>query len=174
SSSINGLLYVRGQHEDFDDWKALGNQGWGAEEVLPYFKRSEDQVRGADPWHGVGGPLTVSDVSHPDELTDAFVSAAEQAGIQRNRDFNGERQEGAGYYQLTTRKWRRASTAAAFLKPIRDRANLTVRTGALASRVLMQGRRATGVEYLIDGHLQQALAAREVILCGGAVNSPQL
>jgi choline dehydrogenase len=174
SSSINGLLYVRGQHEDFDDWKALGNQGWGAADVLPYFKRSENQVRGSDAWHGVGGPLTVSDASHPDELTDAFVRAAGQAGLAHNRDFNGERQEGAGYYQLTTRKGRRASTAAAFLKPIRHRANLTVRTGALVSRVLMEGRRAVGVEYLLAGHLHRVAAAREVVLSGGAVNSPQL
>lgn len=174
SSSINGLLYVRGQHEDFEDWKALGNQGWGAEDVLPYFKRSENQMRGGDAWHGVGGPLTVSDVSHPDELTDAFLKASEQAGIARNRDFNGESQEGVGYYQLTTRNGRRASAAAAFLKPVRHRANLTVRTGAWASRVLMDGRQAVGVEYLHQGRLHQVRAAGEVILSGGAVNSPQL
>lgn len=174
SSSINGLLYVRGQHEDFDDWQALGNKGWGAEDVLPYFKRSENQMRGSNFWHGAGGPLTVSDVSHPDELSDAFVRAAEQAGIARNPDFNGERQEGAGYYQLTTRKGRRASAAAAFLKPVRHRANLVVRTHAQVSRVLMAGRRATGVEYLLGGRLHQVGAAREVVLCGGAVNSPQL
>lgn len=174
SSSVNGLLYVRGQHEDFDDWERLGNPGWAWHDVLPYFKRSENQTRGADAYHGTGGPLTISDRSQPDELTDAFLAAAQQVGIPRNDDFNGEHQEGAGYYQLTTRRGRRASCAAAFLKPVRHRKNLVVRTGALVSKIVLDGRRATGVEFEQAGSLFKASARREIVLSGGVINSPQL
>src|SRR6202035_981862 len=117
SSSINGLLYVRGQHEDYDRWRQLGNTGWGFDDVLPYFKKAEDQGRGADAFHGAGGPLPVSDWRHPDPLSEAFVAAAVEMGIPRNHDFNGASQEGAGFFQTTTRLGRRASTAVAYLRP---------------------------------------------------------
>ena len=174
SSSINGLLYVRGQHEDYDHWRQLGNAGWGFADVLPYFRRAEDQARGADALHGVGGPLAVSDVSEPHPLCEAFIEAAQQAGHPRNDDFNGARQEGAGYFQLTTRNGRRWSTAVGYLRPARRRGNLSIVSRALATRVLFSGRRAVGVEYRQDGALHTAFADGEVILAGGAFNSPQL
>jgi choline dehydrogenase len=174
SSSINGLLYVRGQHEDYDHWRQLGNAGWGFADVLPYFKRAEDQARGADALHGVGGPLAVSDVSEPHPLCEAFIEAAQQAGHPRNDDFNGACQEGAGYFQLTTRNGRRWSTAVGYLRPARRRGNLNIVSRALATRVLFSGRRAVGVEYRQDGALHTAFADGEVILAGGAFNSPQL
>jgi choline dehydrogenase len=173
SSSINGLLYVRGQAEDFDHWRQLGNAGWSFEDVLPYFRRAEDQTRGASDLHGTGGPLAVSDVErHP--LCEAFIEASEQAGFPRNDDFNGPSQEGAGYYQLTARNGRRCSTARGYLRPAKRRGNLQVVSNALASRVLFDGRRAVGVEYVKDGRKHDARASGEVILSGGAFNSPQL
>ena len=174
SSSINGLLYVRGQPQDFDHWRQLGNAGWGFDDVLPYFRKSEDQQRGADELHGAGGPLSVSDVSEPHPLCEAFIEAAGQAGFPRNDDFNGPDQEGAGYFQVTARNGRRNSTAAGFLKQARKRPNLTVATGALATRILFDGRRATGIEYTQNGTQHTAHAGVEVILAGGAFNSPQL
>jgi choline dehydrogenase len=173
SSSINGLLYIRGQREDFDHWRQLGNTGWSFDDVLPYFRKSEDQQRGGDDLHGEGGPLGVSDVA-PHPLCEAFIAAAEQAGYPRNVDFNGPAQEGAGYFQLTARGGRRCSTARAFLKPARKRGNLAVAPRALASRILFEGSRAVGVEYRQDGQLRRARANGEVILSGGAFNSPQL
>ena len=172
-SAINGLVYIRGQREDFDHWRQLGNEGWGYDDVLPYFRRAERQQRGADEWHGADGPLGVSD-SHRNELCEAYIAAAEQAGLARNEDFNGATQEGVGYYQLTTWKGWRSSTASAYLKPARARANLRVVSGAHVMRVLFEGRRAVGVAYRRDGRVLEARAAGEVILCGGAVNSPQL
>jgi choline dehydrogenase len=174
SSSINGLLYIRGQAEDFNHWRQLGNAGWSFEDVLPYFRKAEDQQRGADDLHGVGGPLSVSDVSEPHPLCEAFIAACEQAGHPRTDDFNGASQEGAGYFQLTTRKGRRWSTARGYLKPARKRSNLAVVSGALATRVLFEGRRAAGVEYMQGGTRHVARANAEVILSGGAFNSPQL
>jgi len=174
SSSINGLLYVRGQHEDFDRWRQLGNQGWGFADVLPYFRRAEDQERGADEFHGRGGPLAVSNVSEPHPLCEAFIAAAQQAGHRRNDDFNGAAQEGAGYFQLTAKNGRRWSTAVGYLRPARHRANLTVATDALAARLLFEGRRAVGVEYRQGDSLHAARAHAEVIVAGGAFNSPQL
>jgi choline dehydrogenase len=174
SSSINGLLYIRGQAEDFNHWRQLGNAGWSFEDVLPYFRKAEDQQRGADDLHGVGGPLSVSDVSEPHPLCEAFIAACEQAGHPRTDDFNGASQEGAGYFQLTTRKGRRWSTARGYLKPARKRSNLAVVSGALATRVLFEGRRAAGVEYIQGGTRHVARANAEVILSGGAFNSPQL
>ena len=174
SSSINGLLYIRGQKEDFDHWRQLGNTGWAFSDVLPYFRRAEDQERGEDELHGVGGPLTVSNVCEPHPLCEAFLAAAEQSGIPRNDDFNGPSQEGAGYFQLTARNGRRWSTAAGYLKEARRRPNLALVTDALATRVLFDGRRATGIEYRARGATHTAHAGGEVILCGGAFNSPQL
>jgi choline dehydrogenase len=175
SSSINGLLYVRGQHEDYDRWRQLGNSGWGFSDVLPYFKKAENQQRGADDFHGAGGPLPVSDWRHPDPLSEAFVAAAAENGIPRNADFNGASQEGAGFFQTTTRRGRRASTAVAYLRPARRRGNLSVETSALARRILFDGRRAAAVEYRdAGGSVQTARARHEILVSSGAYNSPQL
>jgi choline dehydrogenase len=174
SSSINGLLYVRGQHEDYDRWRQLGNAGWSHDDVLPYFRRAEDQERGADAMHGVGGPLSVSDVCEPHPLCEAFIAAVQQAGHPRNDDFNGPTQEGAGYFQYTARNGLRRSTAAGYLRQARRRGNLEVVTHALATRILLDGRRATGIEYRRGGETHVARANVEVILSGGAFNSPQL
>src|SRR6266481_8005723 len=132
SSSINGLLYVRGQHEDYDRWRQHGNSGWGFDDVLPYFKKAENQERGADDFHGAGGPLPVSDLLHADPLSAAFIAAAAETGLPVNPDFNGAAQEGAGWFQTTTRNGRRASTARSYLRPARPRSNLRVETAALA------------------------------------------
>jgi choline dehydrogenase len=174
SSSINGLLYIRGQHEDYDHWRQLGNSGWAFADVLPYFKRAEDQERGADDLHGTGGPLAVSNVCEPHPLCEAFIAAAEQSGIPRNDDFNGPTQEGAGYFQLTAKNGRRWSTAAGYLKQARSRHNLKVELNALATRILFDGRRAIGIEYRQNGATRTAYADGELILAGGAFNSPQL
>lgn len=174
SSSLNGLLYVRGQPQDYDRWAALGNEGWSFDEVLPYFKKSEDQERGADDYHGVGGPLKVSDLRLRRPIADYFIEAATQVGIPFNEDYNGARQEGVGYFQQTAYKGFRWSTAKGFLRPARKRANLTLLTRAHTTRVLFEDRSAVGVEYLRRGKLQQAHAQREVILCAGAIGSPQI
>ena len=174
SSSINGLVYVRGQAQDYDRWRQMGNTGWSYEDVLPLFRRMEDQERGADGWHGVGGPLAVSDARDVHPLADAFIAACEAEGLPRNEDFNGARQEGAGYFQTTSRNGVRRSAARAYLRPARKRANLVVETGAQVTRVLFDGRRATGVAYRQGGEDRVATVRGEVILCGGAINSPQL
>jgi choline dehydrogenase len=174
SSSINGLLYVRGQHEDYDHWRQLGNAGWSFKDVLPYFRRAEDQERGADEMHGAGGHLKVSDVCEPHPLCEAFIAAAQQSGFPRNDDFNGPTQEGAGYFQLTARNGRRWSTAVGYLKEAKRRPNLAVVPNALATRILFSGRRATGVEYRQGATTHTAHANAEVIVSGGAFNSPQL
>jgi choline dehydrogenase len=174
SSAINGLLYVRGQKEDFDHWRQLGNVGWSYDDVLPYFKRAENQQRGADAYHGTGGPLSVSDQTEPHEICDAFIEAAQQVGMPRNDDFNGATQEGAGYFQTTSRRGRRCSTAVAYLRPARKRPNLRVVTNALTTRILFEGDAAVGVEYTVAGAKRRALAGAEVILAAGAFNSPQL
>jgi choline dehydrogenase len=174
SSSINGLLYLRGQSADYDHWRQLGNTGWSFDDVLPYFRRSEDQERGEDALHGVGGPLAVSNVCEPHPLCEAFIESAQQAGFPRNDDFNGPTQEGAGYFQLTARNGRRCSTAVGYLKEARRRPNLAIETNALASRILFEGRRAVGIEYRRGDQTRTVRANREVILAGGAFNSPQL
>ena len=174
SSSINGLLYVRGQHEDYDRWRQHGNSGWGYDDVLPYFKKAENQTRGADDFHGVGGPLPVSDLGHPDPLSAAFIAAAAESGLPLNPDFNGASQEGAGFFQTTTRRGRRASTAVAYLRPAKGRNNLHVETSALAQRVVFDGRRAVAVEYRKEGGVRTARARKEILVSGGAYNSPQL
>jgi choline dehydrogenase len=174
SSSINGLLYVRGQHEDYDRWRQHGNSGWGFDDVLPYFKKAENQQRGGDDFHGAGGPLPVSDLLHADPLSAAFIAAAAETGLPVNPDFNGAAQEGAGWFQTTTRNGRRASTAVAYLRPARARKNLHVETAALAQRILFDGRSAVGIEYRQAGALRTARARREVLVSSGAYNSPQL
>ena len=167
SSSINGLVYIRGQPEDFDGW---GVHGWRFDDLLPYFKKSENQSRGADAWHGAGGPLDVGDLPDRHELCDAFIASAAAIGIPRNDDFNGARQEGAGYYQATTSKGRRCSAATGYLRPAQKRPNLRIEVNALVTRILFTGNKATGVEF--NG--KTATADREVIVSGGAFNSPQL
>jgi choline dehydrogenase len=174
SSSINGLLYIRGQHEDYDRWRQHGNHGWGFDDVLPYFKKAEDQQRGADDFHGTGGPLPVSDLGHPDPLSAAFITAAAETGLPVNRDFNGASQEGAGFFQTTTRHGRRASTAVAYLRSARGRGNLRIETSAPAQRIVFDGRRADAVEYRQAGVLKTARARKEILISGGAFNSPQL
>ncbi len=173
SSATNGMVYIRGQREDYDYWRQLGNDGWDYDNVLPYFRRMEDYGRGADEYHGDGGPLHVSDLP-PHEICDAFISAAEQDGLPRNDDFNGARQEGAGYYQLTTRRGMRWSTARGYLRPIRGRSNLHVQTDAVVRRVLFEGSAARGVELTVNGAVRRVFAGREVILSAGAIETPQL
>ena len=175
SSSINAMVYIRGQREDYDGWRALGNPGWGWDDVLPYFRKSEDNVRGADRYHGEGGPLHVEDIAHKvHPLCRDYLKACGEAGLAFNPDFNGETQEGVGHYQVTMRNGRRMSAARAFLHPARGRANLRLETGALATKILFEGRRASGVEYVQNGRKAVAHAGCEVILAGGAINSPQL
>jgi choline dehydrogenase len=174
SSSINGLLYVRGQHEDYDRWRQRGNVGWGYDDVLPYFKKAENQQRGADAYHGSGGPLSVSDWRHDDPLSEAFVKAAVETGIPFNPDFNGATQEGAGFFQTTTRRGRRASSAYSYLRPAKNRGNLHIETSALAQRLVFEGKRAKAVEYKQNGRLRTARARKEVLVSSGAYNSPQL
>lgn len=174
SSSINAMIYIRGARADYDEWARLtGDDGWSYDAVLPLFRRMEDNARGADRWHGVGGPLRVEDLRSPHAWTRAVVESAVAAGYPRNDDFNGATQEGVGQYQVTQKRGRRWSAADAYLHPVPDRPNLTVLTGALTTRVLVEGGRATGVEYRWNGALHTARAA-EVVLSGGAVNSPQL
>ena len=175
SSSINAMVYVRGQPADFDDWRAAGNPGWSWSELLPYFKKLEDHAWGASEFHGAGGPVHVSDVSasvHP--LCATFLQACADVGIGHTRDFNGAQPEGAGLWQVTIKDGVRVSSANAYLRPIRRRANLDLRLRAHATRVLFSGSRAVGVEYLRGGTRQQAHVRLEVLLAAGALNSPQL
>jgi choline dehydrogenase len=174
SSSINGLIYIRGQRQDFDLWRQLGNTGWSYDDVLPYFRRAEDQERGGDTYHGAGGPLAVADLRAGHALHDAFITAAEAAGYPKNADFNGAVQDGVGPLQVTVRRMRRCSAAVGYLRPALKRKNLSVETGALAQRVLFQARRAVGLEYAQAGVVRRVGARGEVILAGGAINSPQL
>ncbi|MCW5580128.1 MAG: choline dehydrogenase [Luteimonas sp.] len=174
SSSINAMCYIRGVSRDYDDWAANGADGWHWDNVLPYFRRSEGNSRGGDAWHGADGPLTVSDLRHVNPLTHAFVAAGQQAGLAFNPDFNGAQQQGVGLYQVTQRDGARCSAAVAYLNPAKARPNLTVVTGAQATRITFDGRRASGVFYVARGRAFHQPAAREVLLCGGAINSPQL
>jgi choline dehydrogenase len=174
TSSINGMVYMRGNRADYDEWRQRGCTGWDWESVLPYFKKAEDQERGADAFHGVGGPLHVSDQAVRWELADRWVAAAIEAGLPANNDFNGARQDGAGHFQSTTKRSRRWSTAAAYLRSARRRHNLTVRTNAYATRVLIEDGRAAGVSFVNSGVPETARVHGEVIVCGGVFNSPQL
>lgn len=174
SSSLNGLLYIRGQREDYDRWSELGNRGWSFRDVLPYFKKSEDQERGASEYHGVGGPLKVSNLRLRRPIAEHFIKAAQDIGIPFNPDVNGAKQGGVGYFQQTAFNGLRWSTAKGFLKPARKRPNLIVKTRCQTSRVLFDGLRATGVEYIQHGQTLQALARKEVILSAGAIGSPQI
>jgi choline dehydrogenase len=173
-SSINGMIYMRGQARDYDQWRQLGNAGWSWDDVLPYFKRSQDQVRGADDMHGIGGETRVEEQRLSWEILDAFRDAAAETGIPKIDDFNRGNNEGCGYFQVTQRRGIRRSAARSFLHPVMKRPNLTVMTHAQARRVRLVGRRATGVEFWRDGEASVATASREVILAAGAVGSPQL
>jgi choline dehydrogenase-like flavoprotein len=178
SSSVNAMIYLRGSPSDYDAWAAAGNPGWAWDDVLPFFRRAEHNERGADDWHGTGGPLNVMDLRSPHRFGPIFVEAAVQAGHARNADFNGPIQEGVGLYQVTHKNGERCSAAKAYLAPAMARPNLTVVTGARTTRVLFEtqggSRRATGVEAIVDGTTRRFLAAREVVLSAGALQSPQL
>jgi choline dehydrogenase-like flavoprotein len=174
SSAVNAMVYVRGQPADYDHWAAQGNPGWSWSEVLPYFLRAEHNERGADAWHATGGPLNVADLRDPNPLSRAYVRAGVQAGHAHNADFNGQDQEGVGLYQVTQRNGERHHVAKAYLTPHRARSNLRVETGAQVLRILFEGRRAVGVEYLQGGTVRQLHCRREVLLSGGALLSPQL
>ncbi len=174
SSSINAMCYIRGVPADYDAWAAAGATGWHWDNVLPYFRKSEGNTHGADAFHGGDGPLTVSDLRHVNPLTRVFVEAGRQAGLEENDDFNGPRQDGVGLYQVTQRDGARCSAAVAYLNPVKTRPNLTVRTHATVSRITFAKGRATGVVCAIRGQGFHFEAAREVILSGGAINSPQL
>jgi choline dehydrogenase len=173
-SSINGMIYMRGQARDYDQWRQLGNVGWAWEDVLPYFRRSEDQVRGEDEAHGTGGEWRVEEMRLSWEILDAFRAAAAETGIPRTDDFNRGDNEGCGYFQVNQRRGVRWSTAKAFLRPARSRPNLRILTGAQAERVRFDGNRAVGIEFRKDGAPAYAAARAEVILTSGAVGSPQL
>ena len=174
TSAINAMVYMRGHRACYDQWTALGNEGWGYADVLPYFKRSEHQERGADDFHGTGGPLNVADLRDVNPLSCAFVDAACALGWPHNPDFNGKSQTGFGFHQVTQKDGERCSTAVAFLQPAMKRPNLTVQMQAQVTRLQFEGRQVTGVSYVHDGVARQIAARREVILCGGAINSPQL
>jgi choline dehydrogenase-like flavoprotein len=174
SSSVNAMIYIRGQREDYDAWAAQGNAGWGWDDVLPYFKRAEHNERGADAWHGTGGPLNVMDLRSPHRFGPIFVQAANEAGYASNPDFNGERQEGVGVYQVTHKNGERFSAAKGYLTPNLARPNLTVLTGAHTTRIVVEGGRAVGVEARIDGAPRRLRARREVLLAAGALQSPQI
>ncbi len=174
SSSLNGLLYVRGHPEDYNGWADTGNPGWSWKEVLPYFLKSEDQERGANAYHATGGPLEVSDIRFRRRISDAFVDAAVEAGIPRNDDINGARQEGVGYFQLTARGGWRCSAAKAFLKPARNRSNLDIVSSAHVTRLTCEGRRVTGLEYRKNRQLYRVATRKETIVSAGAIGSPQI
>lgn len=175
SSSINGHVYNRGPHNDFNTWAQLGNRGWGYADVLPYFKRSENRIGAGDEgYHGHDGELAVTDIDEPDPVCEAFIEGVEKMGIPRNPDYNGAHQAGVGYFQRTIRNGRRMSTAVAFLNPVRHRNNLDIRTHAHVERILFEGRRAVAVRYRRGSKTVEIRARREIILSGGAVASPQL
>jgi len=174
SSSVNAMIYVRGQRADFDHWAALGNKGWSFDEVLPYFLRTEDNARGANAFHATGGPLHVMDLPSPNPLAARFIEAGRQAGYPVNPDFNAESQEGVGMYQVTQKNGERHSVAKAYLTPHLQRPNLHVITGAHTCRVIMERKRAVGVEYFHEGQTKQLRAGREVLLSAGALQSPQI
>ncbi len=175
SSSLNGLLYVRGQPQDYDRWAQMGNKGWSWDDVLPLFKRSEKNERGADEFHGDQGNLSVSNMRIQRPITDAWVAAAQAAGYPFNPDYNGAQQEGVGFFQLTARNGRRCSSAVAFLNPVKSRENLQIITNAQVEKIEIENKRATGVTYKDrSGNWQTVHANKEIILSGGAINSPQL
>lgn len=173
-SSINAMIYIRGDLENYNQWEALGNPGWGALDVLPYFQKSQNQERGADKYHGTGGLLNISDLRCINPLSCAFVEAGIQAGFPRNHDFNGEQQEGFGFYQVTQKNGKRHSTATAYLKPIIQRHNLNIKTNAQVTHLLIEHQKVIGVNYRQNNQNHQVKVTKEVILSSGAINSPQI
>ena len=174
SSSINAMCYTRGDHRDYDEWASLGADGWDWAACLPWFRRAEDNERGADAYHGVGGPLGVADLRHHNPLSDVFLQATAEAGFPQTKDFNGAKQEGFGYYQVTQRNGARCSSAVAYLDPVRERKNLKVLTGALVTKLKIENGRVTAVHYRHNGKPCCEGVEREVLLSGGALNSPQM
>ena len=174
SSSINAMIYIRGNRRDYDHWSDLGNVGWGYSDVLPYFKKAENEERGASEYHGTGGPLNVTDLRTPNPLSKAFVEAGVEAGIQLTNDFNGPEQDGVGFYQVTQRDGMRHSAAVGYVHPIMSRPNFTLQTHSHVTSITFEETRAVGVTYIQNGETQHATANKEVILSGGAINSPQL
>ncbi|MBD6617684.1 choline dehydrogenase [Komarekiella sp. 'clone 1'] len=174
SSSINAMIYIRGNWRDYDQWHDLGNQGWSAQEVLPYFKKAENQEHFANEYHGIGGPLNISNLRCINSLSHSFIEAGKQAGLQHNSDFNAAAQEGVGFYQVTQKNGKRHSAAVAYLNSILHRKNLTIQTNAQAIRILFAGTQAIGLIYIQNGITHEIKIAKEVILSGGAINSPQL
>jgi choline dehydrogenase len=174
SSSINGMVYIRGQRQDYDDWAAMGNAGWSYDDLLPLFKRSECNQRGASDYHGADGQLWVDDVADKYDMAEMYIQAAQECGIPRNDDFNGPDQEGAGYFQVNIKNGLRQSVAKTYLRRARRRSNLHIETSSLATRLEMEGRQVKGLHYLKKGQKFFARCRGEVILCGGTINSPQL
>lgn len=174
SSSLNAMIYIRGNKEDYNKWQNLGNDGWSYERLLPYFRKSENQERGESSFHGIGGPLNIADLRCVNPLSEIFVKATDELNLSQNTDFNGEVQEGFGLYQVTQKEGKRCSAAIAFLHPILSRANLTVKTGAIVNKLLISNKRVRAVRFIEKGKEEIIEAEREVILSGGAINSPQL
>ncbi|MCO5065265.1 MAG: choline dehydrogenase [Rhizobiaceae bacterium] len=174
SSSINGMIYLRGVPTDFNHWRQMGNAGWGYDDVLPFFRKLESYAGGDDEYRGRSGPIEVTDAEWRNDLTEAFIAAGRELGLPRNDGFNGPTQEGIGYFNLSQKNGLRNSTARGYLKPARNRQNLHIVTDALVERVILDGSRATGVEYSVGGEKRRASAGREIIVSGGAINSPQL
>src|ERR1700730_3628866 len=174
SSSINAMIYMRGNRRDYDHWHELGNEGWNFSDVLPYFKKAENEERGASEYHGTGGPLNVTDQRSPNPLSHAFIEAGVEVGIPLTNDFNGPEQDGVGFYQVTQRGGLRHSAAVGYVHPILSRPNLTLQTSAHVTGVLLKNARAVGVSYVQNGQSHQVNANKEVILSCGASNSPQL
>ncbi|AKG24733.1 GMC family oxidoreductase [Calothrix sp. 336/3] len=173
-SSINAMIYIRGDLENYNQWEALGNPGWGAKDILPYFQKSQNQERGADKYHGTGGLLNISDLRCINPLSRAFVESGLQAKFPRNRDFNGEQQEGFGFFQVTQKNGKRHSTATAYLKPILQRQNLHIQTNAQVTNLIIENQKVTGVNYQQNNQNYQVHVGKEVILSSGAINSPQI
>ena len=174
SSSINGHLYVRGQAADYDGWAQLGNRGWAYDDILPYFKKAENRETAENPWRGIGGPLNIGNVHSTYPILDRSVEAAEEAGYERNSDYNGERQEGFGYFQVTQKNGRRWSAKTAYLDPARIRKNLVIQSHAMATKLIVEDGTTHGVIYRVDGLERKAFAGREVLVSAGSVQSPQL
>ena len=174
SSSINGMVYVRGNNRDYDDWAQLGNRGWAYDDILPYFKKAENRETGENSWRGIGGPLNIANVRSTYPILDRVIDAAEEAGYERNSDYNGERQEGFGYFQVTQKNGRRWSAKTAYLDPARIRKNLVIQSHAMATKLIVEDGTTHGVIYRVDGLQRKVFAGREVLVSAGSVQSPQL
>ena len=174
SSAINGMVYIRGHHTDYDEWEALGNKGWGYKDMLPIFKSIENYEPGADEFHGQGGPLNIANSNYANPMCDVFIKAGQELGYTRNDDFSGPSQEGIGLFQATTKNGKRHSAASAFLKPVEQRENLTILTGVSVNKIIIENKRAVGVEINKNGNISEIRANKEVLLSAGSINSPQV